>query len=265
MEEAPDNKADVEAVEKGSETAKAGFQNERDVVATFEKWKSNQLAKKWLKCLGEDPEKLKSLAAEVVTGSQKADIRVMTYSLTDDQKKTFNIQVKLVSNEKGFNQIDKRWLLSYKNKWNMPNSTFKILQHFTGELPPYKTGTKDKRRMFLNEFKKEEQKNVVDFFSKNKKLIITGLLKGSGSNSAEWFMVIRKTDDKKDWSLKPVNEVIAFYSQGEVKLTPRGSLQIGKIKMQRKGGDNGRASANMLQFKINPTELIEKTQQNPKE
>ena len=36
----------------------------------------------------------------------------------------------------------------------------------------------------------------------------------------------------------------------------QGSLKIGKVIMQRKGGDGGRESAKMLQFKIDPTLLL---------
>ena len=49
-----------------------------------------------------------------------------------------------------------------------------------------------------------------------------------------------------------------IFGGGEVKITKQGSLKVGKIGMQRKGGDNGRPSANMLQFKINPVELFDK-------
>jgi hypothetical protein len=48
-----------------------------------------------------------------------------------------------------------------------------------------------------------------------------------------------------------------FYD-GDVVISPRGSFKIGKITIQRKGGDAGRASANMLQFKINPALLVER-------
>ena len=51
--------------------------------------------------------------------------------------------------------------------------------------------------------------------------------------------------------------VMNYFNDGEVRLSPRGSLMIGKITMQRKGGDGGRPSANMLQFKINPAELFD--------
>lgn len=44
---------------------------------------------------------------------------------------------------------------------------------------------------------------------------------------------------------------------GIIKITKQGNFKIGKITMQRKGGDNGRNTANMLQFKINPAELFD--------
>lgn len=47
------------------------------------------------------------------------------------------------------------------------------------------------------------------------------------------------------------------FGQGDVFVTDRGSLKIGKITMQRKGGDGRRESAKMLQFKINPCILFE--------
>ena len=50
-----------------------------------------------------------------------------------------------------------------------------------------------------------------------------------------------------------------IYGSGEIRITNQGSLKIGKIGMQRKGGDNGRNTAKMLQFKINPMELFHST------
>lgn len=108
--------------------------------------------------------------------------------------------------------------------------------------------------MFLTEFTKEEQEQLINFFIKNQALVVNDILKGRGQFASEWFLVILKIE-KQDlkWLLKAINEVINFYS-GEVLITDRGS--ISKITMQRKGGDNGRISANMLQFKINPCELF---------
>lgn len=40
------------------------------------------------------------------------------------------------------------------------------------------------------------------------------------------------------------HEVISYYGTGDVKITKRGNLKIGRITMQRKGGDGGRPSAN---------------------
>ena len=54
-----------------------------------------------------------------------------------------------------------------------------------------------------------------------------------------------------------MNIAVNHFSQGNVIITKRGNFTIGKITMQRKGGDGGRITANMLQFKINPAELFE--------
>jgi len=56
--------------------------------------------------------------------------------------------------------------------------------------------------------------------------------------------------------LKPMNVAMNYYAGDDVKMSPRGSISLGRITVQRKGGDGGRDTANMLQFKINPAELF---------
>ncbi|EGH0474592.1 type II restriction endonuclease [Campylobacter jejuni] len=245
-------------VELGSNTAKNGFKNENFVVNTFNNWQNDTLAQSWLKAMNYNINDIQNVKAQKIKGSFKADVQVVILvqiklqNLQDVQ----NIQVKLVSNPQGFNQVDKRWLKNYNELWNFPSELLEILQYFTGEKSPKIKNPKDKRRMFLTEFTKEEQEQVINFFIKNQALIVNDILKSRGQFASEWFLVILKIE-KQDlkWLLKPINEVINFYS-GEVLITDRGSLKIGKITMQRKGGDNGRISANMLQFKINPCELF---------
>ncbi len=99
-------------------------------------------------------DEIESVKATKVKGSYKADVQVtinieikLTH-LTDIQ----NLQVKLVSNPKGFNQIDKRWLKNYNELWDIPSDVYELLQYFTGEKKPKIDNPKDKRRMFANEF-----------------------------------------------------------------------------------------------------------------
>jgi hypothetical protein len=47
-----------------------------------------------------------------------------------------------------------------------------------------------------------------------------------------------------------------IFGKGDVKISPQGSLYIGRITMQRKGGDGSRETAQMLQFKIKPCDLF---------
>ena len=57
--------------------------------------------------------------------------------------------------------------------------------------------------------------------------------------------------------LKSMNEVMNFYGNWDIIISPQWSIRIGKITLQRKWGDWGRETANMLQFKIDPTQLFD--------
>ncbi|ARJ56721.1 type II R-M system restriction endonuclease [Campylobacter cuniculorum] len=249
----------MDKIELGSRIAKNGFANENFVINVFNSWKDNDLAKSWLMSMNYDLKQIKEVKAQKIKGTFKADIQVIVWvqiSLTTLQD-VQNLQVKLVSNPKGFNQIDKRWLKSYNDLWNFPKDILEILKYFTGELLPKIPNSKDKRRMFFNEFSYKEQEKILNFFTQNQPLIVNDILKGRGQFASEWFLVIlRIKQEELKWVLKPINEVINLYS-GEVEFSLQGSLKIGKITMQRKGGDGGRKSANMLQFKLNPCELFE--------
>lgn len=236
---------------KGSEIAKKGFENEKYVVNKFNNWKTDEDARKWLKIMGYDFNKINELRAMVLNG-YKTDVQVILKY--NNIIKTENLQVKLVSNSKGFNQIDKRWIDNYKKMWNIPEDIVKLLKYFTGENKPYKESKKE-NRMFINEFNIEEQHKILNFFSENKTLILNDIFKGRGEFAAKWILVIQKTDTTQ-WIMKPMDIVLNLYGKEDVKISPRGSIKIGKVTMQRKGGDKGRETANMLQFKINPLELF---------
>lgn len=243
-------------IKLGSQTAKSGFQNEDDVVKKFNNWETDEDAQKWLKIMGYDLREIEYIKAVKVSG-YKTDVQVQVTIKLKIEIDVENLQVKLVSNIKGFNQIDKRWISVYIKMWDIPNNVAKLLKYFTGEIPPYRLGTKDSRRMFANEFLLEERQLLLDFIENNKCLIINDILKGRGKFAAEWMLVIQKVSKNSRWVLRSMNYVINYFGNGEVLITNRGSIKIKRITIQRKGGDGGRDTAKMLQFKINPAELFE--------
>ncbi len=240
----------------GSQTARDGFRNEQDVADKFNNWVEDEEAQKWLLIMQYNLEEIEYVKADVISG-YKADLNVKVQIKLKNTLDIENIQVKLVSNSKGFNQVDKRWLRSYNDLWNIPDDVYELLQYFTGELPPYIQGTRDKRRMFLDEMTDDEVNRILGWFEDNKMLIVSDILRGRGEFSAEWVLVAQKTHRNARWVLKNINVVMQHYSQGPVCMSPRGSINIGRIGVQRKGGDNGRPTANMLQFKIDPAELFD--------
>lgn len=239
----------------GSRIAKDGFNNEKDIANKFINWKNDFEAQEWLKTMGYNLDDIEYVYAEVLHG-YKTDVQVQVTIKLKKIIEAQNLQIKLVSNSRGFNQIDKRWIKAYKEMWNIPNNIVELLQYYTGELLPYKENTRDSRRMFMDEFSIEEQNEIIDYFEQNKMLIILDIVKGRGILAAEWILVAQKIDDVFRWILKPINVAINHYSDGDVEITNRGNLKIGKITMQRKGGDAGRDTAKMLQFKVDPIELF---------
>ena len=163
------------------------------------------------------------------------------------------MQVKLVSNIVGFNQIDKRWVDTHVELWNIPDEVAIVVKYCTGEFEPYIANPRDPRRMFMNEFTEYEQGLVINFIKENQSLIVSDVLKGRGQCAAEWMLVIlRLCNQNCTWILKPMHVCLNCFGNGEVCITPQGSIKLGNITIQRKGGDAGRKTAQMLQFKINP-------------
>ncbi len=268
-------------VRLGSRTAKGGFQNEDEIRDKFNDWQTDSDARRWLEAMNYRLNEVEQVQASKPHG-QKADVQVRVK--TNSGERLEGVSIKLVSNPQGFNQIDKRWLKNYVQMWKMPDEVHSALKQFVGEVASTRPG-RDSRRMFLNELTESQQHAVIHFFSSHREQIVSDLFAGAGENSAGWIMVTRKSsesaisakksltadkkktdtppepstlhEEKPQWILCSISEATAFFGDGEVQITPAGSLKIGRITMQRKGGDNGRESANMLQFKINPTELFE--------
>lgn len=243
----------------GSETAKRGFRNEENVIDRFNNWKIDNVAQAWLIAMNYKIDEIDYVKAFKIGGNYKSDVQVQVIIKFKEIADCENLSVKLVSNQQGFNQIDKREIEKYVEMWKIPVDIQEILKLFTGKTKPVNTpGLKDQRRMFLNEMPDTDQYKIISFFNKNKILIISDVLKGRDKFAADWMLVIlRKNKNSFNWALKDINTVMNIFGQGEVRITGEGSLKIGQIGMQRKGGDAGRESAKMLQFKINPCLLFD--------
>jgi len=269
--------------EIGSTTAKGGFANEKDICKKFNNWEKDSEAKIWLKIMGYDIKSIDSVEAILIpTRMKKEDVEklglkesfeeLMKFKKADAQIriiitigkiiKVENLSLKKANSDADYNQVDKRWVDSYKKIWKFDDDVAFGLKLFTGEINPYShpeiVGNKllrDKRRMFLDELPENLRNRIITFFKENKILVVSDILKGRGGLSADWMLVTRynKKDDTTTWILKDINNVMNFFGSCEVKMSPKGSLYIGRITMQRKGGT---PDPTKLQFKIKPCELF---------
>jgi len=269
--------------ELGSATAKGGFANEKAVCNKFNNWREDKEAQIWLKIMGYDTNRIDSVeAVHIPTRMKRIDVErlglkesfeeLMRFKKADAQirivitigkiVKIENLSLKKANSDADYNQVDKRWVDVYQQIWKFDDNVAFGLKLFTGEINPtscpeiIKNKTiRDKRRMLLNELPEDLRNKILDFFNKNKILVVTDILKGRGGLSANWMLVTRynKEDDTTTWILKDINTAMNLFGSGDVSVSPRGSLYIGKITMQRKGGT---PDPTKLQFKIKPCELF---------
>lgn len=248
----------------GSEIAKGGFRNEQEVVDKFNNWQNDTDAQSWLQQMMYNLDEIEMVHAEKIgQKGYKSDINVVIRvnikkKYQDKMLETVeNIQVKLVSNSRGYNQVEKKKVAQYKEVWHMPDKIKELLMLYDGECPP-REGSRDAKRMYVDEFSEEEKEQLHSYFQKHLIMIISDVIRGRGRFAAEWTLVIQKLEDVYNWKLIAVNEAISIYAGDyTVKFTDKGNIRLGNITLQRKGGDNGADSANMLQFKANPLILFE--------
>jgi hypothetical protein len=218
----------------GSQTVKNGFLNEDDIIEKFNNWRSDEDAKKWLLIMQYDIDEIDFVKAVKLSGF-KTDVQAQVTIKLKEAIDVQNLQVKLVSNLQGFNQIDKRWVDKYAELWNIPNDICSILKRYTGEVAPTILKPKDKRRMFASEFEENEQRVILKWLNENKTLIVSDILKGRGQFAAEWILVAQKYKINSRWILKPMNFCTNYFGNGDIEITKRGNFKIGRIIMQRKG------------------------------
>jgi len=274
--------------EFGSRTAKGGFANEKAICKKFNNWKKDEDAKLWLKIMGYNLERINYIEAiQIPTRIKKSDIgkfrfseeeyeELMRFKKTDVQVqirliiqinnalKIENLSLKKANSDADYNQVDKRSVDSYQEMWHFDEEIALSLKLFTGEVNPSEhpemlkvsvSQLGDSRRVFLKELKDDLVQKIVAFFTKNKILVVSDILKGRGGFAADWILVTKydKIRDITTWILRDINTAMNFFGQGDVRVSPRGSLSIGRITMQRKGGT---PDPTKLQFKIKPCDLF---------
>ena len=252
----------------GSETARSGFANEESVVERFNSWRNDYEAREWLEFMGYNLEDITNVEAETLPNSYKTDIHVRT--IIGEEVFAENISAKRTKISVNYNQIDQRWVRDYQELWNIPEDITELLEMFSGEMSPYEheisiLDLRDSRRFFLDELDYDEVQKMINFFEENKEMVVNDIIKGREDYAADW-MLVTKYDDCSSYEtsiLADIDYAMNVFGGGEVGISPRGSLNIGRITMTRKGGDAGRETANKLQFNISPCDLFDYSEEFP--
>ncbi len=244
-----------------AKAARSGFRNEDWVVSQFTKHRNSRWSQGWLRVMGYDIHTMKNLCAQTTRKMgffNKADVLV----LVGDNVEWISVKKFSAS----FNQIDKRWIDDYAKMWHMPDDVVKVLKMYCGE-DDFRPGqindvkglgmASDMRRFTMNEISPAGREAVLTFLNKNKSKIIKDVMSGTGKAAAKWMLLVEERNDLPYRSaILPINSVVRHCSGGAY-ITQNGVIRLGRLTIQRKGGDNGRKSAQMLQFKFSPKDMFD--------
>lgn len=229
--------------------ARGGFVNEAKIIESFNLMDKEAIT--WLRYMGHDPSEVSRVKAFKAPPKVKPDVICEIFDRSGTLVASEKLSAKKAANKRGFNQIDRGDVVArYLKMWpDMPPLTVEGLRLFTGNLPPIGK-SRGPKRMFFDELTKEQQVSITNFFTDNKTRIVRDLLAGREPDIAKWFL--GRDEARERWTLLPIEDAVAFYSRGSVGPTIRGSIRIGTLTAQRKGGDKGMPSATNLQFKFDP-------------
>lgn len=243
--------------EISSQAARGGFQNEAWVADQFRN-RSPDYGAKWLEAMGHlHPKMVNAQTTRKMGFFNKADVLV----LVDNSVEW--VSVKKFTPSSSFNQIDKRWVSEFAKRWKMSDDVINALKMYCGEdgYRPNEINeqlsSRDTKRFFMDELSDEKQNLVVSFLDKNRRRIIHDVIAGRNKGAAQWVLAVEKSHNEPIRSvLVPIEAVIRHYAKEPVSITKKGNLSLGGITIQRKGGDAGRKTAQMLQFKFSPRDLF---------
>lgn len=231
----------------GSITAKNGFNNEIRVARLLNI--NGTPLREWI--MKRDEDFKNKLIASKNKGTTKKDV-LLSNDLLEK-----GIQAKLVSNNKsGFNQVYRGWVDRFINGLQKmgvetPSKVIHLLKLFDGE----EKNTLGAKSVKINKMSEPDQKCLLSWFTEYKQAIVEFVLTGNDKQLTYVIISVKNETNIEDYPFT-IKEYVEFYGKGNVEITEKGCLQIGRIKLQRKGGDGGRETANQLQFKINPLNII---------
>ena len=149
-----------------------------------------------------------------------------------------------------FNQIKRCSVARFKEEFVVPDDVIDILYKYT----------EDKKKLLAGNYSPKELNRLLEFLNENRRPLLTSAFTGKDKKpKANWLLIHewkfpnwrRNIAKKASSQLISMQKVLNLFDGFEVSYTKRGTITFGAgVTLQRKGGDNGKDSANDLQFKL---------------
>lgn len=233
----------------GSLAAQGGLDTEKTIILKFNNWTNDPDVPRWLNFMGYSSPTVSSVKAVKPNNQGKTDVLI-----TVEREGLINrelLSIKTTKSESGGNQLTRFWPSVLKERYGLNDNLITILRNFTGETWWTEVGKKP-RRIMLNRIPKTQQADLIKSFGEIKLELIRWMF--MGAEPIRFFLSVYG-ESSDNFLINKMEDVVAHYSKGPVVITPRGGLRVGRVTLQRKGGDKGAFSACQLQSKININQL----------
>jgi len=178
-----------------------------------------------------------------------------------------------------YNHLDRHFLDSYNETWNMPEKVYRAMKLYVGEVDiqgnpisineietdagllntsPGKLAKS--RRKFLHRQDEESRRAVISYFKSNRDKILKSIF--IADEDIKFFIIARREVNEVCYYIQPTENIFSIYGTGDVSISNRGNIKFYKTTAQRKGGNSHTKqgwrdrTASHLQFKISPSLCI---------
>lgn len=188
-------------------------------------------------------------------GLEKPDV---VLHLTDEEKEYAFISLKCCKNfATAFNQIKRCSLDKFQDEFGVDEEVIAVLKKYTAK----------KKKLLPENYSAKELNCLLKFLNRMQQALLSSAFAGQDNRpKANWLLLHQWTPPnwrlnigkKTSSSLVSMTKILTKLQGVEVTYSKRGTITFGAgVTLQRKGGDNGKKSANDLQFKLRIKQLLE--------
>jgi hypothetical protein len=176
-----------------------------------------------------------NVMAEKIDPKEKRDLKIIaTYE--DHTKASAGVSIKSCAKLTGSGQLTRFKPYELGRLFGMPGDLVQMVREFTGDAF-WECAERRPDRRLLFTFSEAQRNRLAEFLYYIKDPLIRWMFVRNETDLCYMLTVLNASRPQKTYVLRRMEDVIAYFSEGVVRINDKG-FQVGRINFQRKGGDS---------------------------